>query len=139
MVIHFDAFRIQGPSSVILQAAAGISNLDSEPGRLQQTGDACSEGVKAVTGRRTEESMNAMKVVKDLEKFTGQVDIKVPEKMRAKDGRCHGVAGSVPPADIVLQIADAVSRIETDAPQMVCKQCSGPTAYAQWLQQARQQ
>ena len=95
--------------------------------------------MKAVTGRRTEESMNAMKVVKDLEKFTGQVDIKVPEKMRAKDGRCHGVAGSVPPADIVLQIADAVSRIETDAPQMVCKQCSGPTAYAQWLQQARQQ
>lgn len=56
--------------------------LGFEPGRLQQTGDASSEGVKAVTGRRTEESMNAMKVVKDLEKFTGQVDIKMPGDIR---------------------------------------------------------
>ena len=33
-------------------------------------------------------------------------------------GRCHGFAGSVPPADIVLQIADAGSRIETDVPEV---------------------
>lgn len=102
---HVDSFKDQALSDTS-QAAAGISDLDSQLGRLQETVEVGHKSSKASKGAGKEvthavngladqmgalknQSMSAMKVVNNLEKFMGHVDdVKV-------SGDIVDVAGSI--------------------------------------------
>lgn len=108
---HVESFKDQALSDTS-QATAGISDLDSQLGRLEETVEVSGNTSKtskgsgevthAVKGLADQmdvlknQSKNAMRVMKSLEKFTGQVDdVKVPGDILDVAGSLDHFAGQM--------------------------------------------
>lgn len=128
------------------QATAGISDLDSQLGRLQETVAVSRNSSKASkgTGEVTHavkgladqmdvlknQSMNAMKVVNTLEKFTGQVDdVKVPGDIVDVAGSIDKFAGQM---DALKEKAKSAEEVQAAVKEMdeKIKAMQGKTAGA---------